>query len=219
VLCTGVPVHALAAGGERRYRVHAGSGVEVEVEQVVATLNAYAMQLVELPHELHAALTLALCTAPLDDAVLAAIGLDDRMPFYTLDLPYLWGRCVPDGRLIFGAGLIFPSDGDVRGVDLAQPNAAQSITHLEGRVRALHPALAAVPVTHRWGGPIAFRREGAPLLGRVPGAPGVILCARCAGHGVALSVRIGELIAAAVVDGAPLPGWGAVPPSCALRAP
>jgi len=217
-LCPGVAVHALAARNARGYRVICDGGVEIEAEQVVVALNAYAAQLVRLPHELHAALTLALCTAPVDAAFLEAIGFADPAPFYTLDLPYLWGRWVPDGRLIFGAGLIFPDDGDVRGVDLGEPSAAHSMAHLEERVRALHPALAAIDVTHRWGGPIAFRREGAPFLGRVPGAPGVIVCAGCAGHGVALSVRVGQLITAAVVDGAPFPAWGALPPTCDLRA-
>ena len=40
--------------------------------------------------------------------------------------------------------------------------------------------------------------------------PGVITYAGCAGHGVALGVRIGQLIAAAIVDGEPLPAWGAL---------
>jgi glycine/D-amino acid oxidase-like deaminating enzyme len=70
--------------------------------------------------------------------------------------------------------------------------------------------LADVEVTHRWGGPIAFRHGGVPILSRLPTAPGVITFGGCAGHGVALSVRTGELIAAAVVDDTPLPGWGAL---------
>jgi gamma-glutamylputrescine oxidase len=79
---------------------------------------------------------------------------------------------------------------------------------LEARVRGLHPALADVAVTHRWGGPIAFRAGGIPIFDRLPDQPGVIAYAGCAGHGVALGVRIGQLVTAAIVDGEPLPRWG-----------
>jgi glycine/D-amino acid oxidase-like deaminating enzyme len=204
------PARAIEAEGERRYRVRGAEGATIEAEQVVVALNAYTTQLVKVPPPFRAPLTLALCTAPVDEATLAAIGMAERMPFYTLDMPYLWGRWVVDGRVIFGAGLIFPQDDDVRSVDLNASEAAQSMARLEARVRGLHPALAEVEVTHRWGGPIAFRHSGVPILSRMPDAPGVITFGGCAGHGVALSVRVGQLIAAAVGDGAPLPEWGAL---------
>jgi glycine/D-amino acid oxidase-like deaminating enzyme len=177
-------------------------------ERVVVALNAYATLLLERPLRVRNALTLALCTAAVDAAPLKAIGLADGVPFYTVDLPYLWGRRARDGRLVFGAGLIFPPDGDVHGVDLRHPEGAESMRRLEARVRQLHPALADVAVTHRWGGPIAFRAGGVPIFDRLPEQPGVIAYAGCAGHGVALGVRIGQLVAAAIVDGEPLPHWG-----------
>ena len=37
-------------------------------------------------------LTVALATAPLAKKQLAALGLASRRPFYTVDIPYLWGR-------------------------------------------------------------------------------------------------------------------------------
>ncbi len=205
------PVQALALNRRGAQRVRCANGGEIQADHVIVALNAYTTQLLELPVPLHAALTLALCTAPLDAALRDAVGLAQRRPFYNLDLPYLWGRCVPDGRLIFGAGLVFPPDGDVRSVELGQPDAAASLAHRERRVRGLHQALAEVEVTHRWGGPIAFLAGRAPVLSHLPGAPGVIVTGGCAGHGVALSVRIGQLIAAAVADGAALPSWGALP--------
>ena len=204
------PVHAVAPRGAGSYRVRCADGGEVEARHVVLTVNAYTAQLLHLPLSFRSALTLALCTAPLDEMTLTEVGLAGAAPFYTHDLPYLWGRRAPDGRLIFGAGLVFPSHGDVRTVDLRERDAAESMARLEARVRGLHPALADVRVTHRWGGPIAFRHGGAPYLSRLPDAPGMIVCGGCAGHGVALSVRIGQLIAAAVSDGAPLPSWGAL---------
>ena len=78
-------------------------------------------------------------------------------PFYTVDLPYLWGRVTRDGRLIFGAGLATAPSGRLRALDLREGEAAECLARLEARVRGLHPALSGVEVTARWGGPVAFR--------------------------------------------------------------
>src|SRR5262249_41643370 len=66
-------------------------------------------------------------------------------------------------------------------------------------------------VVARWGGPIAFTPQRAPVLGRLPDIPDVIVSAGCAGHGIALGVRVGQLVAEAIVEGVPLPAWGALP--------
>ena len=86
------------------------------------------------------------------------------------------------------------------------------LCRLETRVRGLHPALARVAITARWGGPIAFRRGAVPILSRLPDAPAVTVCAAYAGHGIALGVRIGQLVSDAIADGTPLPAWGAMHP-------
>jgi gamma-glutamylputrescine oxidase len=191
------------------YRVRVDGG-EIFADRVVVLLNAYTPLLLNLPVDVHNALTMALCTAPLEQSALEAIGLADGVPFYTVDMPYLWGRRLPDRRLVIGAGLAFAEEGDVRAVSVARRDAAETIVRLEARVRGLHPALADVQVTHRWGGPIAFRAGGVPLFSAVPGAAGIITYAGCAGHGIALGVRIGQLVTDAVVDGEPLPEWGAL---------
>ena len=41
---------------------------------------------------MHPRLTLAVLAKPVSEKVLAAIGLAERKPFYTVDFPYLWGR-------------------------------------------------------------------------------------------------------------------------------
>jgi gamma-glutamylputrescine oxidase len=203
------PVRRLDAGPPGHVHV---DGYAVRADRVVVALNGYTAELVSLPMPLRAPLTLALCTAPVDDGVLAAIGLSTRAPFYTIDLPYLWGRWVAGGRLIFGAGLVFSPDGIVRHVDIGGAEPAAILTRLEARARSLHPALATITITHRWGGPIAFVARDTPLLGALPGTPSILVAAAYAGHGVALSVRVGRLLADAIVDGAPLPAWGALTP-------
>jgi glycine/D-amino acid oxidase-like deaminating enzyme len=84
----------------------------------------------------------------------------------------------------------------------------EALGRLETRVRGLHPALARTEITARWGGPIAFRRGAVPIVSRLPGVPAVIACTAYAGHGVALGVRVGQLVSEAIVDDARLPAWG-----------
>ena len=56
----------------------AANGSEIDAAHVVLTVNAYTPQLVSLPPTFRAALTLALCTAPIDAGGVAALGLADR---------------------------------------------------------------------------------------------------------------------------------------------
>ncbi len=67
-------------------------------------------------------LTFALATAPLTKKQVAALGMSSGRPFYTVDLPYLWGRLFQakssrtktkskNRGMIFGAGLV-PAFGE-----------------------------------------------------------------------------------------------------------
>jgi gamma-glutamylputrescine oxidase len=190
--------------------VRTGRGT-VLADRVVVALNAYTAALVDLPVRLGAALTLAVCTAPLEPAASTALGLADRVPFYTIDLPYLWGRLIGDGRLVLGAGLIGTGDGAVTDIVLDGADGRAALAQLEARLPGFHPALASVTLEERWGGPIAFAPDRTPILSPLPGAPRILVTGGCSGHGIALGVRVGQLIADAVVDGAPLPSWGALP--------
>ena len=180
----------------------------VEATHVVLALNAYTATVLPLAVEIVPSLTLALATAPLDDATIDAIGLGPRLPFYTADLPYLWGRLLADGRVVFGSGLAFDPDRRVERLAITRGEAATALARLEERVRGFHPLLASAAVDRRWGGPIAFRAGWAPLLARHPQSPTVIVTGAYAGHGVAQSVKAGALAAAAIAGERDLPHWG-----------
>src|SRR5262249_21175657 len=75
-------------------------------DPVGVALNASTTMLLDLPVRFDAALTLGVCTTPLEPTAIAALGLAEAVPFYTVDLPYLWGRTLRDGRLVLGAGLV-----------------------------------------------------------------------------------------------------------------
>lgn len=177
---------------------------------VVIATNAWINSTVPDAPRLSSSLTFACATVPLDASRLAAIGLSGGIPFYTTDLPYLWGRTIPDGRVIFGAGLVFGSPPDLETSDSTQGRSLTVLEHLQRRVRTLHPLLAGVRFSAAWAGPIAFGEDAVPLLGPHPRNPRVLVSGGYAGHGVALSVRAGELLALAIAENRPLPKWGSL---------
>jgi glycine/D-amino acid oxidase-like deaminating enzyme len=197
---------------------------EIRAGQVLLATNAFSLELSGLRAATAPKLTFALATAPLSAAHLQAIGLSSRRPFYTVDLPYLWGRLLDSNGIIFGAGLVPPYMGtpsrfpigarsiknrayNLRRYDVRKGEAAARLRWLENRVRHLHPALANVRITHRWGGPILLTEKMRPIFRRHPRSKNVMLLAGYNGHGVALSVYLGKWAAEALLNRRPLPGW------------
>ena len=201
----------------------------IRAKQVLLATNAFSLELSGLSTSAEPKLTFALATAPLSAAQLKAIGLSSRRPFYTVDLPYLWGRLLDSNAVIFGAGLVPPYLGppslfplgssstknrahDLRRYDVRRGESAERLRWLENRVRHLHPALAAVRITHRWGGPILLTKEMRPIFRWFtpqghPRSKQVMLLAGYNGHGVALSVYLGKWAAEALLARRPLPRW------------
>jgi glycine/D-amino acid oxidase-like deaminating enzyme len=197
---------------------------EIRAGQVLLATNALSLKLSGLRAATVPKLTFALATAPLSPAQLKAIGLGSRRPFYTIDLPYLWGRLLDSNGVIFGAGLVpayvgtparFPLGSrsiknrahDLRRFDVRRGESAARLRSLEERVRQLHPALASVRVTHRWGGPILLTEKMRPIFRRHPRSKQVMILAGYNGHGVALSVYLGKWAAETLLARRPLPPW------------
>jgi glycine/D-amino acid oxidase-like deaminating enzyme len=196
---------------------------EISAGQVLLATNAFSLKLPGL-RAVAPKLTFALATAPLSAAQLRAIGLGSRRPFYTVDLPYLWGRLLESNGVIFGAGLVpsyvgtpsrFPlgdgskknAPGDLRHYDVRRGQSANRLRWLESRVRDLHPALASVRITHHWGGPILLTGKMLPIFRNHPCSKQVMILAGYNGHGVALSVYLGKWAAEALLARRALPSW------------
>lgn len=181
----------------------------VRAKKVLIATSALSTELSGLAERVQPRLTLAASTAALSENDLVTLGLGDRKPFYTVDLPYLWGRLCSDNSIVWGAGLVSPpSSGDLRDIDVHEPDASQMFASLERRVRGLHPVLAKARFTHRWGGPISFRENWSPAFGRHPQSEDGIVLGAYAGHGVALSVYLGSWAAEAMLGRRQLPDWG-----------
>jgi len=168
-------------------------GKVVQAKEVLLATNAMSLELSDLVQRAQPKFTLALATEPLTEAQREALGLASRKPFYTIDFPYLWGRLLSNGGVIFGSGLVHLKDWrELADVDITVGAAAELITRLEGRVHGLHPVLHRVEFTHRWGGPILITDEWQPVFGFHARSLHVVVLGGYSGHGVALSVYLGR---------------------------
>jgi glycine/D-amino acid oxidase-like deaminating enzyme len=204
-------------------RLRAGRGSQrktILAERVLLATNAGALALSGLDRIGEPKLTFALATGPLKRGQIAALGLSSGRPFYTLDLPYLWGRLFERNRIIFGSGLV-PAFGEslpksagrgklwsgLEQYDSREGEAGERLRWLENRVRELHPVLKNVRIAHRWGGPILITKDFFPIFRRHRKSNSVLVLGGFSGHGVALAVYLGKWAAEAMLGRRPLPTW------------
>jgi len=181
----------------------------LRAEKIILATNALSLGLTGLREGAHPRLTLAALTAPLTEQELQSAGLAARKPFYTADLPYLWGRVRQDRSIVWGAGLVTaPEEKNVEETDIASAGAAQLFASLEKRVRGLHPALRSAKFTARWGGPILFRDDWRPVFDFHPECKDAVVLGAYAGHGVALSSYLAAWAAEVLLAKRKLPEWG-----------
>ena len=186
------------------------AGRELRAGHVLFASNAQSLELSGLAGTTQPKFTLALTTESLGKQQLAELGLASGKPFYTVDFPYLWGRLLSDGAVVFGSGLVQANDWrEFRTLDVAKGEAADLFARLERRVRGLHPLLASVEITRRWGGPILIGEEWKPVFRRDPRSPRAMVLGGYSGHGVALSVYLGRWAAEAMLGQRELPDWSA----------
>jgi gamma-glutamylputrescine oxidase len=183
--------------------------IRMSAGKILLSTNGLSVSLSGFAADPHPKLTLAALTAPLREDQIAAIGLSEEKPFYTTDFPYLWGRSRPDCSIIWGGGLVDPPpSGNLEELSMESEAPTRLFQKLERRVRGLHPALAQVEFTNRWGGPIFFRDDWKPVFDWHPHSPNAIVLGAFAGHGVALSNYLGAWAAEVLLNRRALPEWG-----------
>jgi glycine/D-amino acid oxidase-like deaminating enzyme len=131
-------------------------------------------------------------TEPLDPAVAQAVSPKRRMFVNTKNLLFYW-RLSPDGRMVFGGRR-----------SLQHATVADAADHLVRSMREVHPQLADVAVTHRWGGNVAVTLDRMPHVGRMRGA---WYATGCNGSGVALNTWLGHRLGEVVLGTAPPPSF------------
>lgn len=149
---------------------------------------------------LERSITVVLQTTALDEERVAAVGLPGQ-PFYTRNLPLLWGRPMRDGSFLFGRELLpfpwGPSREELR--DLV----AAAGDHLIAQVRRLHAQLRDITVRRTWAGPIARTDAGVPALVQDRDIPDVWWAGGFGGHGLAQAFRLGSMAAECLLGGRP----------------
>jgi glycine/D-amino acid oxidase-like deaminating enzyme len=187
-------------------RLHTSLGV-LQARQILFATNAYSLELTGWTKRAEPCFTLAVATEPLADSTLEAVGLSDGKPFYTVDLPYLWGRLLGK-QVIFGSGLVHFADWrEMHSLNIQTGAAAESFARLEKRVHGLHPELRDVEIKHRWGGPIAISEGWVPIFEPHSESSKAIVLGGYSGHGVAQSVYLGAWAAEVLLGRRELPKW------------
>jgi glycine/D-amino acid oxidase-like deaminating enzyme len=183
-------------------------GGQLRARHVLLATNGMSLELSDLARRGQTKFTLAVATEPLDVVQLESLGLESERPFYTIDFPYLWGRTLRTGGVIFGGGLVHLKDWrELASQDARSGQAAELIARLESRVRALHPVLQNVRFTNRWGGPILIANEWRPVFAQHPRSPRTVVLGAFSGHGVAQSVYLGRWAAEVLCGRKSLPDW------------
>lgn len=187
----GVTVSGLrAAGNEVRIELQADRPPLLASRVLVATEAASASSPFNPWPIRH--FTVAIETEPLPEDRFAAIGWTDRQPFYTNDLPLLWGRVLDGGRMLAGRELLSLDEMQDRDLAAAIDDAGRKVA---ARLRGLHPALADVLVRRVWAGPIGRDASATPGIHQTAALPRVWWAGGYAGHGLAQAFRLGRLAA------------------------
>jgi glycine/D-amino acid oxidase-like deaminating enzyme len=113
---------------------------------------------------------------------------------------------LPDRRLVIGGRRDAALEREYTGVEETTDEVQASIEELVEELLGERPA-----VTHRWAGLFGTSPDGLPLVGELPGRPGVWAAAGYSGHGNVLGLACGDLVARAIL--------GETPPELALFEP
>ena len=183
-------------------------GKTVKADHVLIATNALSLELSALTERSEPKFTLALATASLTQEQLQSLGLASGKPFYTIDLPYLWGRLWQGNRIIFGSGLVHVSDWrELLTLNVNTGEAARLMKNLERRVHGFHPVLETIEITNRWGGPILIADKWQPIFAYHPRSDRTIVLGAYSGHGVMLSVYLGAWAAEGMLGRREIPNW------------
>lgn len=177
-------VVALDRSGERLDVLLAGGRVIRARDVVLAT--GYAMPDV-LPGDRHRLVsTWCFATAPRCTGDL----WPDRVLLWETGTPYLYARTTSDGRIVCGGEDRSTSDAAER--ERATPD---RLSRLVARFAALWPTADLTP-SHVWSAEFGETDDGLPLIGPVPGRPGLWAAYGYGGNGITFSHMAARILAA-----------------------
>jgi len=182
----GCEVTSLGAGG-----VETSRG-DLQAATVVLATNAYTPQLLAAA-PIRPVRAQMLATAPAGELLV------DR-PTYS-DWGYRYWRQLADGRLLLGG---FRNLAPEEEVGYVEEPSDRIQNHLERHLQAMG---VEAPVTHRWAGIMGFTPDSLPLVGPVPGRPGLFVCGGYTGHGLGFAFNAARRLVGLLLDGQEPPSW------------
>lgn len=182
------PIVALEALSPGDVRARTPNG-EIRAQIALVCTNAAAGELLPaLAGSIDAVRGQMLATAPAPPVFACPIYADHGYDYWRQD---------EHGRIALGGWRNLDPDGEVGTEEVLHPVIQARMTEFLQRF----PALRDVPVTHRWSGTMGFSRDGLPLVGPAPGAPGALVAAGFTGHGFGFAWVCGRALAEIVLEG------------------
>ena len=114
----------------------------------------------------------------------------ERVLLWETGTPYLYARTTVDGRIVCGG-----EDRPTRDAADREAATADRLTRLTARFAALWPAADLTP-SHVWSAEFGETNDGLPLIGPVPGRPGLWAAYGYGGNGITFSHMAARIIAA-----------------------
>ncbi len=182
-------VRSFGRGSPVRIRTPVG---RVTADRLVIATNAWAAGLRELSRGIVAITSDMVMTAP-SPQILARLGWTGGECITDSQMMVDYYHATTEGRVAFGKGGWGIAYGGSIGADFDR-NARRART-VAGDLRLYYPALAGVPITHDWSGPIDRTPNSLPLLGRLGGHPHIVYGVGWSGNGVGPSVLGGRILA------------------------
>ena len=193
VRTAGVEVHedspALEIEPGTTVRVRTPRGT-VRAPVLVLATNAYTHHLGFMRNRVLPLHSHSIATAPLSESQIEALSWRGREPFFDVRSFFNLFRLTADNRVLLSGG-----DGFYyyRGAAIDREG-HPDYERLTRDLGKLLPALADVPITHRWVGHVGTTLDFTPTIGAVGPADNILFAGGYSGHGVTVAVLAGRLL-------------------------
>ena len=188
----GVPIYeqtrALAVEPGRVRTEHG----ELRADLVLRATEGFSARLSGLRRSVAPVYSLMIATEPLPAGTWQRLGLADRETFADFRHLIIYGQRSADGRLLFG-GRGAPYHFGSR-ISPGYDRAPAVFAALRSTLGQLLPAVADVPISHSWGGPLGISRDWHPSVG-LDRSTGLGWAGGYVGDGVATSNLAGRTLA------------------------
>jgi gamma-glutamylputrescine oxidase len=199
------PVTALETGdGQLTVRTPSGS---VTAQAVVVACDGLVGRLVpELAHAVYPVRGQMVATRPLDRPPLDG-------PAHS-QFGFMYFRPTPDGRIVLGGGRLEHLEAEYTDTEETTPGVQATLDTFLDSELGLDPRCASL----RWAGIMGFSADRLPVVGEVPGRPGLHVSGGYSGVGNVEGFHCGRLVADLIATGAAVPApyrasrFGGTPP-------